>query len=99
MKEQEEKRKEQEQKRQEREKAREADRIRQQQITERYYTKGYDEVKDKFIQQHTQIRDSFGVRWIKCEICGEIKPASEFGDYSGPNRVNLGKCYKCTNGK
>lgn len=99
LKEQEEKRKEQEQKRQEREKAREADRIRQQQIAERYYTKGYDEVKDKFIQQHTQIRDSFGVRWIKCEICGEIKPASEFGDYSGPNRVNLGKCYKCTNGK
>jgi superfamily I DNA/RNA helicase len=90
---------EQEQIRKEREKAREEERIHQQQNAERNYNKGYNEVKDKFTQQHTQIRDSFGTRWIKCEMCGEIKPASEFGDYSGPNRVNLGKCYKCTNGK
>jgi hypothetical protein len=79
-----------------REKALEIELERQKQFIERRNAICYNEVKDKFTQQHTQIRDSFGIRWIKCEICGEIKSESEFGDYGGPDRVNLGKCYKCT---
>ena len=55
----------------------------------------YNEVKDKFIQQQTPIRDSLGRKWVQCEMCGEIKPESEFGSYGGANHVNLGKCYKC----
>lgn len=50
----------------------------------------------KFTQQEFQIRDSSGRRWIQCELCGEIKPESEFGSYGGINHVNLGVCYKCS---
>ena len=53
-------------------------------------------LKDKFTQQEFQIRDSSGRRWIQCELCGDIKPESEFGSYGGTNHVNLGVCYKCS---
>ena len=56
---------------------------------------GYEEVKDKFVQQHTQIRDKYGVRWLLCECCGKIAPDGEFGSYGGTNRMNLGKCRDC----
>jgi len=56
---------------------------------------GYEEVKDKFVQQHTQIRDKYGVRWIQCECCGKIATDGEFGSYGGTNRMNLGKCRDC----
>ena len=82
-----------------REKAYEEARAREKQIAERNYINGYNEVKDKFVQQESQIRDLFGTRWVKCEICGEIKPESEFGSYGGPNHVNLGVCYKCSRRK
>lgn len=57
--------------------------------------KGYYEVKDKFTQQLTPIRDSNDRRWVKCEKCGEIKLDSEFSSYGGTNRVNLGICSAC----
>lgn len=56
---------------------------------------GYNEVKNRFTQQDEQIRDSFGTRWIKCRICGEIKPAQEFSDYGGKNSINSGTCSSC----
>jgi DNA helicase-2/ATP-dependent DNA helicase PcrA len=68
-------------------------------LAEMDYNRRYDQVKDKFNQQTSQIYDSSGQRWIQCEICGEIKPESEFGSYGGPGHVNLGKCYKCTRDK
>ena len=57
---------------------------------------GYEEVKDRFNQQVTIIKDSFGTRWIMCERCGVIKPASDFIEYGGPGRVNLGFCKECS---
>ena len=54
-----------------------------------------ESVKDKFMQQTEQIKDCYGRRWIKCEICGEIKKEPEFWTYGGLNRVNLGQCYSC----
>ena len=57
--------------------------------------KFYHEVKDLFTQQDAQIRDSRGVRWVKCEICGQILPSDAFVSYGGPNHVNLGKCNAC----
>lgn len=90
-----EQREEQERKLKEQEKAREAARIYQQQVAERNYLKGYNEVKDKFVQQHTQIKDSLGNRWVRCEICGRIKQANECYDVGGTDRVNLGKCLEC----
>ena len=56
---------------------------------------GYEQVRDKFVQQDTQIRDEFGNRWIECAQCGEIKMVSEFSSYGGKNQVNLGRCTLC----
>ena len=88
----------QEELRKEREKALELERERQKQIAEMHYVNSYNEVKDKFTQQEFQIRDSSGRRWIQCELCGEIKPVSEFGSYGGTNHVNLGVLVGLANG-
>ena len=56
----------------------------------------YNEVKDMFTQQETQIKDSKGIRWIQCEVCGEIKESNEFNSYGGMNHVNLGICSQCS---
>lgn len=58
-------------------------------------SEGYEEVKDKFVQQCTQIRDKYGVRWVRCECCGKIAPDGEFGSYGGTDHMNLGKCRDC----
>ncbi len=57
---------------------------------------GYEQVKDIFNQQTEQIRDSFDIRWIKCELCGEIKKESEFMSYGGAGSINLGQCKTCS---
>ena len=58
---------------------------------------GYAESKDLFEKgdQSNIIRDSYGQRWVKCEICGEIKPDYDFGSYGGLNHVNMGTCRDC----
>ena len=56
--------------------------------------RGYAEVKGKFGNQKEIIYDSEGRRWVRCEICGEIKPSTEFTTYGGKN-VNCGKCSEC----
>ena len=68
----------------------------QKQLAEIDHMKRYNEVKEKFVQQETPIRDFSGRRWVQCEICNEIKEESEFGSYGGINHANLGKCYKCS---
>ena len=62
---------------------------------EKAYLDYYNEVKDLFTQQDTQIRDSHGVRWIKCEKCGRILQSERFVSYGGQNHVNLGMCSDC----
>ena len=57
---------------------------------------GYEEVKDLFVQQDEPIYDSFRRRWIKCEVCGEIKLKDCFDNYGGKNRFNLGVCKDCS---
>ena len=68
----------------------------QKQLAEMDHMKRYNEVKGKFVQQETPIRDSSGRRWVQCEICHEIKEDNEFSSYGGMNHVNLGKCSKCS---
>lgn len=51
---------------------------------------------DNFTQQHTQIRDAEGNRWIKCEYCGLIAKENEFTSYGGTNHINLGICKSCS---
>ena len=58
--------------------------------------RGRREVVNLFTQQHTEIYDSFGQRWVQCTQCGEIKPTDEFSDYGGRNRVNSGICRRCS---
>lgn len=55
----------------------------------------YEYVKNLFVQQDKPITDYYGNRWVKCEICGEIKETHEFVEYGGKNRVNLGQCKDC----
>lgn len=62
---------------------------------EKVYAESYNEVKDKFTQQTAPIRDSHGVRWVKCEVCNRILPADKFCTYGGTNHVNLGMCNDC----
>lgn len=62
---------------------------------EKAYLESYNEVKDLFTQQDTQIRDSQDVRWIKCELCGQILPEDKFVSYGGQNHINLGICNEC----
>ena len=52
-------------------------------------------VLNKIEQQEVQARDELGRRWVKCEYCGKIATESEFVDYGGRNRVNLGICRYC----
>lgn len=80
----------------EREEAAKKAREYQKQLAEMDHMKRYNEVKGKFVQQETPIRDSSGRRWVQCEICHEIKEDSEFSSYGGMNHVNLGKCSKCS---
>lgn len=80
----------------EREEAAKKAREDQKQRAEMDYMKRYNEVKGKFVQQETPIRDSSGRRWVQCEICHEIKEESEFSYYGGMNHFNLGKCSKCS---
>ncbi|MBO5299335.1 MAG: ATP-dependent helicase [Clostridia bacterium] len=56
--------------------------------------RGYAEVRGKFGNQKEIIYDSEGRRWVRCEICGEIKPSTEFTTYGGKN-VNCGKFSEC----
>lgn len=66
--------------------------------TQKELEKGYEEVKTLFNDNNQTdiIRDSFGQRWVQCELCGEIKPDFEFGSYGGNKHVNLGECRKCS---
>lgn len=58
---------------------------------------GYFDVKNLFTQQSRVIRDRFGIRWVQCEACHEIKPFTDFASYGGRKHVNLGICKKCSN--
>lgn len=49
-----------------------------------------------FNQQETQVRDTDGNRWIKCEFCGKIAMESEFSSYGGAGHINLGTCKECS---
>ncbi|GAB6174530.1 hypothetical protein JCM15765_40080 [Paradesulfitobacterium aromaticivorans] len=60
------------------------------------YEQSREEVILHMIQQETQVRDSLGRRWIKCEICGAVETEDKFGSYGGINHINLGVCYNCS---
>ncbi len=42
-------------------------------------------------QDETHVIDENGVRWIKCEFCGEAKKEDQFVTY----KMNKGRCYEC----
>ena len=52
-------------------------------------------INNNIDQQQKPVKDVFGRRWIRCICCGEIKIESNFIEYGGQNRVNLGTCKKC----
>ncbi len=54
-------------------------------------------IEERLKQQKTQVIDSYGIRWIRCEFCGKIARESEFPFYGGAMGVhlNLGTCKEC----
>ena len=63
---------------------------------EEKYNLGLSDVRDKFTQQESIVRDRFGNRWVKCERCGAIKQDVEFASYGGIGHINLGTCRDCS---
>lgn len=59
----------------------------------------YEERKQSILpfieQQESLVRDSLGVRWIKCEKCGTIDSDNQFSCYGGTGHNNLGLCRNC----
>lgn len=54
------------------------------------------EVQAKFNEPTDDpIYDRFGRRWLKCLVCGEIKPDSEMSIYGGRDGMNNGTCRDC----
>lgn len=54
-----------------------------------------ESILSRMDQQVSQVRDSTGARWIRCELCGSVETEDKFWSYGGANHVNLGTCYKC----
>ncbi len=82
------------QKRQDEEKALREEQARR--AKEERYDLGLSDVIERFTQQTSIIRDRFGNRWVKCEVCGAIKQDIEFSSYGGMNHINLGTCRECS---
>lgn len=53
-------------------------------------------LEEGFLSQESPIYDAEGNRWIKCEFCGKIDKESEFQEYGGKGRCNLGTCRDCS---
>jgi hypothetical protein len=54
------------------------------------------EVQAKFNEPTDDpIYDRFNRRWLKCLVCGEIKPDSEMSIYGGRDGINNGTCRDC----
>lgn len=61
----------------------------------RDYEMRREAVMEYMNQQDRPVRDAHGMRWIRCELCGEVKEEAEFVSYGGPGHVNLGECKNC----
>lgn len=57
---------------------------------------GRQEVMDRMERPSEEpVFDRFNVRWIKCILCQEIKPADEMSMYGGKDGANRGTCRDC----
>ncbi|MFR1436360.1 MAG: competence protein CoiA family protein [Acutalibacteraceae bacterium] len=63
-------------------------------------TKTLEERKQEILphidQQQYVVKDSDGVRWVKCKTCEKIAPEEEFVGYGGTGELNLGTCRQCS---
>jgi len=59
------------------------------------YESRKNSILSKINQQEQRVVDIKGKRWIRCELCGEVKEESEFLSYGGPGHINLGECKTC----
>lgn len=63
-----------------------------------------EEMRKKFTQQDTPIKDDNGVRWVQCEKCKKIAVEDEFSYFgteyiNGKKQLNLGVCRECVKQK
>jgi ATP-dependent exoDNAse (exonuclease V) beta subunit len=59
------------------------------------YKQGYAQVKNQSFQSESIVEDSFGIRWLQCERCGEIKCKDDFSLIGRRNRPSVGICSEC----
>lgn len=59
------------------------------------YIRGFEQVKEKSFQTEEIIEDSFGIRWLQCEQCAEIKTKDDFALVGRRNRPGIGICTAC----
>ena len=59
------------------------------------YKQGYAQVKNQSFQNEAVVEDSFGIRWLQCERCGEIKCKDDFSLIGRRNRPSVGICAEC----
>ena len=55
----------------------------------------YLEIKDRFNENHEQIIDSRGKRWLKCDYCGDKLLYGAFSKFNVDGNPNLGFCTMC----
>lgn len=59
------------------------------------YRLGYEQVQEKSFQTEDLVEDSFGIRWLQCERCSEIKQKDEFSLVGRLHRPGIGICTEC----
>ena len=59
------------------------------------YRRGYEQVQERSFQTEDLVEDSFGIRWLQCERCSEIKQKDEFSLVGRLHRPGIGICTEC----
>ncbi len=55
----------------------------------------YDRILASLNQQHTQVHDVYGNRWVKCHSCGQAVTIFDTWKYGGVGEMNIGECFEC----
>jgi len=53
------------------------------------------DIFDRAIASTDTVARFDGIRYIKCDACGQIGTEDNFCWYGGAGHVNLGRCYDC----
>ena len=63
--------------------------------TQNTWEQEWNAIQAQMDQQEKQVRDSLGIRYVKCVKCGKIATVEEFAKYGGKGSMNKGICNDC----